>query len=69
MSPHSEPKGLSELMHARLEGERAGADPGLFQRGGCKSEGSRQMSQGQRNGGGGEVEGEGNVLICRFSSF
>ena len=33
MSPHSKLKGLSELMHARWEGERAGVDPGFFQRG------------------------------------
>ena len=32
-----------------------GADPGFFQRGGCKYESSRQTSQGLRNeGGGGE---------------
>ena len=30
----------------------AGADPGFFQKGGCKYESSRQTSQGQRNGGG-----------------
>jgi len=33
------------------------ADPGVFQRGGC-NESARQMSQGQRNGGG---LGGGNV--------
>ena len=34
----------------------SGADPGFFQRGGCKFESLRQTSQGQGNGGGWRVE-------------
>ena len=48
------------------DGGLAAADPGLFERGGCKYESSRQTSLGQEMG---EGELGGNVLIHRFSAF
>ena len=40
-----------------------GADPGFFQRGGCKYGSSRQTSQGQRNAGGGSVRVKVSVMF------